>query len=505
MSEQDSYWDDSFFCQEEEISEPTTERALSVWEMGETSLETIPLWEEFQENAEPVTPHDDPVLIYLSQMGNIPRFSPQEEMEIACRMAAERRQLCRYLLQSGFFLKNVLQMVEEIGQRRRRLERTFDIAHSNPPQKSRLEKILAQNIPTLQTLWEQNASVFSPPLFRRDATGRSLEYRAFRRRQQKAAVLLEELRLQFQEIRRLYEKLRKIFTQMQAFHQAIRTGVSFSRDEHLFYRHRLRRWMRQTQETPLSLGRFLKKGAFLFQRYENTKRQMSAGHLRLVVSIAKNYPCHGLSFLDLIQEGNTGLMRAVDKFESSRGFKFSTYATWWIRQAITRAITNQSRTIRIPPHITGCIKKVQNTRQLLFQEMEREPTPEEIAQKSGLRLSETRMAIKMNQNPLSLDHSHTHYEESLYGDSLQDHREESPPEHFQQKRMRQQLDELLYDLSHREREILRLRYGLVNGHFYTLEEIGQFFALTRERVRQIEARAIRKLRHPNCAEKLAEF
>lgn len=505
MSEQYSYWDEPFSSQEEEFSESMTEEVLP-WETCETSSDTLSLYDEFQENAPSATPTDDSVLIYLSQMGQFPRFSPQEELDIAHQIAAQRQQFCRYLFRSGFFQKSILQIVDDVEQHQQRLQRTFDISNSNRLQKIRLKKILTQNIPTLKTLWKQNAAMFSSALFRRDLTlRRSSDYELFRRRQQKAAILLEELHLQFQEIRHLYGKLQKIFTQMQAFQQAIRSGKGCSHDENLFYRQRLVHWMRKTHETPVSLRNFLKKATALFQQYENTKHQMSAGHLRLVVSIAKNYSCHTLSFLDLIQEGNTGLLRAVDKFDLSRGFKFSTYATWWIRQAITRAITNQSRTIRIPPHITGCIKKVQNARQTLFQEMQREPTAEEIAQKSGLRTSETRAAMLLNLNPISLDHPYLHHQEPFYGNSLQDHREECPQKHFQQELVRQKLDELLYDLSHREREILRLRYGLANGHFYTLEEIGRFFSLTRERVRQIENRAIRKLRHPSCTEKLAEF
>lgn len=463
-----------------------------------------PLGEEFQEDtASETSQTDDPVLVYFSQMGSVPRFTPEESREIGWRITRQRQQLCRHLFRSGFVQKNLLRMAEEIGEHRRRLERTFDFSNSNKTQKIRLEKMLEQNLPTLRMLWNQNAALFSPTLFRH-----SSDYQIFRRRQRKAMVLIEELRPQFQEIRLLYERLRKIFGEMYSLRQTLCAGTSewgFSEQERLFLRRRLFRWMRKTQETPKSLKRFMRRGEFLFQQYENTKRQMSAGHLRLVVSIAKNYQCPGLSFLDLVQEGNTGLIRAADKFEASRGFQFSTCATWWIRQAITRAIVNQSRTIRIPPHISNCIKKVQNTRQVLFQEMLREPTAEEIAQKSGLRLSEAQTALRMNQTPLSLDQTSFSDEEPFYADLLTDHREMSPQERHQQKRMRKLLDEMLCDLSGREREILRLRYGLVNGHFYTLEEIGRFFALTRERVRQIENRAIRKLRHPSRSEKLAEF
>jgi RNA polymerase primary sigma factor len=234
----------------------------------------------------------------------------------------------------------------------------------------------------------------------------------------------------------------------------------------------------------------------IYNKYEDAKRKLSGGNLRLVVSIAKKYRNRGLSFLDIIQEGNTGLMRAVDKYEYRRGFKFSTYATWWIRQAITRAIADHARTIRIPVHMIETMSKLRNISKALMQELGREPTIEEIAKRAKMTVSETRRVLKISRHPISLDRPVGESEDSYFGDFIEDNSVESPVSAATNEMLKDKIEGVLKTLTYREREIIKLRYGIGDGYTYTLEEVGRIFKVTRERVRQIEAKAVRKLQHP---------
>jgi RNA polymerase primary sigma factor len=326
-------------------------------------------------------------------------------------------------------------------------------------------------------------------------------------RRRKTVTLVEELSIRTQKVQPLMKKLEQISARMDELEKQIEElrGNKAAKEDKANLEKELRDLMLITLEEPASLRKRVEAMRERFAEYEQAKKELSGGNLRLVVSIAKKYRNRGLSFLDLIQEGNTGLMRAVDKYEYRRGYKFSTYATWWIRQAITRAIADQARTIRIPVHMIETMSKLRNVSKQLLQEMGREPTIEETAQRAGISYEETKRVLKISRHPISLDRPVGESEDSYFGDFIEDGSCDSPVNAATQEMLKDKIDQVLKTLTYREREIIKLRYGLGDGYTYTLEEVGRIFKVTRERVRQIEAKAVRKLQHPVRSRQLEGF
>ena len=451
---------------------------------------------------------DDPVRIYLMQMGEIPLLSRQEEIAAAKQIECTRTRFRHSMLATDYLLQAAVGLLEKVRDGRLRLDRTVEVSVTNVREKRHIMAMLGPNLRTLKHLLAQNRRDFRVVISKSQRMrARRQAWRRMARRRNKAVRLVEELGLRTQRLQPLLDNLREISRRMDVLSQELsrlrRRRKAAERVAEI--RQELRYLMRVTLESPSTLRRRIARTNAYQEQYDAAKRRLSAGNLRLVVSIAKRYRNRGLSFLDLIQEGNTGLMRAVDKFEYARGYKFSTYATWWIRQAITRAIADQSRTIRVPVHMIETMSKVRCVTRELLQKNGSEPTLEETAQAAGLSVDETGCVLQMSRQPLSLDQPVGDHEDSFFGEFLQDYREEDPLCEMNRELLKRQIDDVLSGLNYREREIIRLRYGLADGYAYTLEEVGKIFSVTRERVRQIEAKAVRKLQHPVRSRKLSGF
>ena len=453
---------------------------------------------------------DDPVRMYLTQMGEIPLLKRAEELLLAKKIEISRHRYQKYVFGSGLALGVTVKVIDDVMRGEMALDKVVKVTPSNNEEISKEDvfRLVRTNQATLRMIHIETSRDFSKLL------GEELSERVsekicsrVRSRNGKGSVLLQELILKKpvvnqlrHELKTLHRKMNSIENEKAKIEQARKRGKrklrSCEKNRMAELDARLQEYELHALEPMTELEARMVKIDKWHTEYEIAKRKLSGGNLRLVVSIAKRYRNRGLTFLDLIQEGNTGLMKAVEKYEYRRGYKFSTYATWWIRQAITRSIADQARTIRIPVHMIETMSKVRNATKELIQKNGREPTIKEISQKLDITEEDTRKVIKISKHPISLDRPIGDSDDGFFGDFIEDKGTVSPVNAATHEMLKEKLGDVLGTLTYREREIIKLRYGLGDGYTYTLEEVGKIFKVTRERVRQIEAKAIRKLQHP---------
>ncbi|MCP4254812.1 MAG: RNA polymerase sigma factor RpoD, partial [Candidatus Scalindua sp.] len=411
-------------------------------------------------------------------------------------------------LKSDFSQEICLKIIEDITNGELPFDRTLAINIEFDNQKEKLLKQFPVHAKTLRTLLKKNREDYEQlKLKRTSAKDRFRLLKNVRNRQRKGSAIIEELCIRTKKLQPIMTRLQEISSGMTSTKKQILLCEKRDKmkDKLKSLKSKLSEYEELVLETPERLSQRVESFENVFREHEIAKRKLSSANLRLVVSIAKKYRNRGLSFLDLIQEGNTGLMRAVDKYEYRRGYKFSTYATWWIRQAITRSIADQARTIRIPVHMIETMSKIRNVSKKLLQENGREPSIEEMAKEIKISVSEARRVLKISRHQISLDRTVGESADSAFGDFIEDDKAESPVFAAAQEMLKEKIESVLETLTYREREIIKLRYGIGDGYTYTLEEVGKRFMVTRERVRQIEAKAVRKLQHPIRSRKLEGF
>ena len=461
---------------------------------------------------------DDPVRMYLTQMGEIPLLTRPEEIHLAKTIEITRKRFRKKCMGSALAMRESIRILEMVENKELAFDRTLKVNPNPKPDddpkivetlgKQFMQQRLPVNLATIQALFKRFEDNYRELVFgklnKAEASAKGAEVQRLRR---KLVILIEECHLQIKKVHPFIKMLSEHYREMRSIERRLiqLRGTKKNKEQIDELEERLVELELEAGEPIERLRRRYDQIDLHHREYEQAKRDLSSGNLRLVVSIAKKYRNRGLSFLDLIQEGNTGLMKAVEKYEYRRGFKFSTYATWWIRQAITRSIADQARTIRIPVHMIETMSKLRNASKKLLQAKGREPSVEEVAEASEITVEEAKRVMKISKHPISLDRPIGDSEDSYFGDFIEDESAESPMEAAGREMLRERIGEVLSSLTFREREIVKLRYGIGDGYTYTLEEVGRIFRVTRERVRQIEAKAVRKLRHPVRARRLASF